>query len=248
MDSIGQGRHVGSWAGGMLRPSGLKSPHSLVGRLWDAVKDHDLASACLLGDKDVSSRRAGGSYAVVVNVPRAMPDARPVYLCSDPLNETYRRSGGATVRCAGDEVLGMLSERAPGFDNVRAVWDLEASDLSKETIRMYRSFLEAASPGSPLLECGGDEFLLRIGAARRSGGRFRPTAAGLLMFGSSAMILPEYPCFSLRYIEQIDLGISCLETIETGQESWSGNLFDFFCMVLGKITFHLRLPSSSSAA
>lgn len=138
----------------------------------------------------------------------------------------------------------MLGERAPGFDQLRLVADIDAGDLNQETISRYRAFHQSVSSNHPFSTYGTDEYLLRIGAARKSksDGKFHPTASGLLMFGNWTDIESEFPYYFLDYSEQFDPKIRWSDRLDSNSETWSGNLFDFFSMVFNKITLNLKLP------
>ncbi len=138
----------------------------------------------------------------------------------------------------------MLGERAPGFDQLRLVADIDAGDLNQETISRYRALHQSVSPNHPFSTCGTDEYLLGIGAARKSrgDGKLHPTASGLLMFGNRWDIVPEFPYYFLDYSEQFDPRNRWSDRLDSDSVSWSGNLFDFFSMAFNKIALNLKLP------
>ena len=68
-------------------------------------------SANILSRGDVRVQEAGKCRIVVIAVPRAEDQDRPVFLGSDPYTGTYRRSGEGDYRCTREEVDAMLKER-----------------------------------------------------------------------------------------------------------------------------------------
>ena len=167
-----------------------------------------------------------------------------MHINRDPIVGTCRRNGEGDCRRTEAEVINMLGERAPGFDQLRLVADIDAGDLNQETISRYRAFHQSVSSNHPFSTYGTDEYLLRIGAARKSksDGKFHPTASGLLMFGNWTDIESEFPYYFLDYSEQFDPKIRWSDRLDSNSETWSGNLFDFFSMVFNKITLNLKLP------
>lgn len=65
-------------------------------------------------------------------------------------------------------------------------------------------------------------------------GQLHPTAAGLLMFGYEDEIVRQYPYFYLDYQERGADG-QIGERIVSNSGKWSGNLFDFYLRISGKI-------------
>lgn len=69
-----------------------------------------------------------------------------------------------------------------------------------------------------------DEYLERIGAVGRSkkDNEFRPTAAGLLMFGEEYRIVRHFPDYFLDYREILDSTIRWTDRIQSGSGDWTG--------------------------
>ena len=69
-----------------------------------------------------------------------------------------------------------------------------------------------------------------------------PTAAGLLMFGEEYKILYEFPEYFLDYREILDPAIRWTDRLQSSSGDWTGNLFDFFFRVYGKLVKDLKIP------
>lgn len=76
----------------------------------------------------------------------------------------------------------------------------------------------------------------------RADGRLHPTAAGLLMFGDEYKILYEYPEYFLDYRELLDPAIRWTDRLQSSSGDWTGNLFDFFFRVYGKLVKDVKVP------
>lgn len=70
-----------------------------------------------------------------------------------------------------------------------------------------------------------------------------PTAAGLLMFGYEYEITREYNQYFLDYREVKDIRLRWVDRIVSNSGEWSGNLFDFYFLIVNKLT--VDLPSSA---
>lgn len=115
-------------------------------------------------------------------------------------------------------------------------------DFDKDSIRAYRTRYSIFHPDSAWTELSDSDFLVQIGAADDEGGKIRPTAAGLLMFGKERIITKEYPEYFLDYREHLDPEIRWTDRIYSQQPEWSGNVFDFFNRVSQKLLLDLKKP------
>ena len=61
-------------------------------------------SANILSHDDVFVQEAGGERIVVIRVPRARQDKRPIFIGQDAYSGTYKRSGEGDWRCTKEEV------------------------------------------------------------------------------------------------------------------------------------------------
>ena len=91
-----------------LRVQGLLDPCGLVEEFWAMVNDPAVVSANLLRPEDVWVDHTGGGSVVVIRVPPAERDQRPVYVGGDRFRGSYRRSGEGDYRCTRAEVWSML--------------------------------------------------------------------------------------------------------------------------------------------
>lgn len=76
----------------------------------------------------------------------------------------------------------------------------------------------------------------------RTDGNLHPTAAGLLMFGDEYKILYEYPEYFLDFRELLDPEIRWTDRLQSSSGDWTGNLFDFFFRVYGKLVKDIKIP------
>lgn len=116
--------------------------------------------------------------------------------------------------------------------------------LNSETVHAYRNRHMAYRREHVWERLSDEEYLERIGAARMSASDhvLHPTAAGLLMFGEEYKILYEFPEYFLDYREVLDPTIRWTDRLQSSSGDWTGNLFDFFFRVYGKIVKDLKVP------
>ena len=94
-----------------LRVQGLLEPHELAGEFWTLVNDPAVVSVNILRPEDVWVAGTEEGSVVVIQVPPAERDQRPVYVGGDPFRGSYRRSGEGDYRCNRAEVWSMLEAK-----------------------------------------------------------------------------------------------------------------------------------------
>ena len=92
-----------------LRPAKLPEPEKLIGEFWNILNDKRFVSANILSHDDVFVQEAGGERIVVIRVPRARQDKRPIFIGQDAYSGTYKRSGEGDWRCTKEEVDEMIA-------------------------------------------------------------------------------------------------------------------------------------------
>lgn len=208
----------------------LPNPQRLAEEFWAILNDPNRVSVNILTRGSLSIEETGGGRILVIRVPRAQRTDRPVYIEGDPLWGSYRRSGEGDYRCTPEEVRAMQRDAAVKTQDMALLTDLSLDALDPDSLGRYRARIQACRPGHP------DEtdpaFLCRIGAAgQASGEALCPTAAGLLMFGREPAIRQVFPSYSLDYREQAGPSGPCTHRLASGSGDWSGNLYDFYCIV-----------------
>lgn len=232
---------------GSLMVEGLANPDGLIKKFWDAVNNPSKVSANLLTSEDVTVHEVEGKRLVVINVPRAPRQARPVYVGKDRDRGTYRRNGEGDYHCSPDEILAMVRDASVVPLDALVLEDFSIEALSTESIDRFRLSLEAIRPDHPWVKLGHEDLLIKLNAAgRKSGeGDIHPTRAGLLMFGHEYEIIREYPEYFLDYREMGE-GARWRDRVVSNDGTWSGNIFDFWSMVLPRLAAGVKRPFALS--
>ena len=228
-----------------LHPVDLTETEWMLKDFWEIINDPRRVSINILGSEDVQVREIEGKRIIVINVPRAERDEKPVYINGDPVSGSYRRNGEGDYRCTYDEVQAMLRDSLARTPDMAVLTEMDQSVFDSGSIRSYRSRLRAVSPDHGLCALENQDFLLKLGATGRdSSGRIHPTAAGLLIFGREHEILREFPAYFLEYREKSESGEDI--SIVSSSGDWSGNLYDFFVKVSDRLEKDIFVPSGQS--
>jgi predicted HTH transcriptional regulator len=228
---------------GLPVPSGAKDPDKLQKELWDGLNNRKKTSTNILLDSDVSVDVVDNSSILVVRVPRAKREQRPVFINNDMLGGSYRRNGEGDYHCTRREINAMVRDSFPSDDDKRVLDNMSMDALDPESIRAYRQEFRDERPRHPWVDFGNDEFLVRLGAVARSeeDGLLHPTHAGLLMFGQEWRITDEYPEYFLD-CRQVFSERRWDNRIVSNTGEWSGNVYDFYGRAYRMLSDSLPVP------
>ena len=230
----------GTWSS-----TGLTDEAKLRKDFWDTINNHSKISVNLLKDKDVKTYTTdSGNIILVIYVPMAKREQKPIYINDDLFNGTFRRNWEGDYHCSKSEVLAMLRDEPEITMDMKVLGNMSLSDINLETLHGYRNRHMAYRSGHPWETLNDEQYLEKIGAAAiyEEDGKIHPTAAGLLMFGEEYRIVREFPEYFLDYREMLDPSIRWTDRLQSGSGDWTGNLFDFYFRVYNKLVKDIKIP------
>jgi len=230
---------------GALAIKGIAEPAKVVRALWDGLNNTQRVNVNLLREEDVETVEAEGKPVIRVTVPRATRRQRPVYVGQNPLTGSFRRNYEGDYRCTEETVRRMIAEQVEDTRDAHVLRGFGIGDLDSTTIAKYRQRYQTRSPDHPWNGLGEQEFLRSIGAfgKDREEGVEGPTSAGLLMFGRLVPLKEAFPNYMLDFQERADSRTDSrwIDRLTT-DGAWSGNLFDFYALVIQRLFRDLRVP------
>lgn len=237
-------------ADGTWYTTGMKDVQKLTKNLWNQANDPMKVSVNLLKESQIKSYKVGDDVILVIPVPRASRENRPVYLNNNMMKFTFKRNGEGDYHCTQREINAMLRDQADDSPDMKVLENKSIDDFDKESIKAYRIRYNTKHDGAAWTKLPDDEFLVVIGAASKetSDGKMHPTAAGLLMFGQEYLITPEFPNYFLDYQEKAEPGVRWTDRVQSQSGDWSGNVFDFFQKVYRKLTADFKVPFMTEGA
>jgi predicted HTH transcriptional regulator len=231
----------GSW-----RTTGLDiaDKGKLIKQFWDTINNRKKVNLNLLREDDVETYEVGEDLIIVIYVPMAKREQKPIYINDDLFGSTFRRNHEGDYRCTRLQVKTMLRDQAENTMDMEVLDDVPLTDLNHETVQGYRNRHRTLKPGHPFEKLNDDEYLRCIGAAgiSREDQQLHPTAAGMLMFGDEYNIVRHYPEYFLDYREMLDPTIRWTDRLQSSSGEWSGNLCDFYFRVYNKLIMDVKIP------
>lgn len=226
-----------------LIPRGVTDPEQMISDIWNTLNNPQKISRNILLDNHVYMVDYNGAKIIVMEIPRAERTDKPIYVGTDLFKGSFRRNHEGDYHCTRDEVLAMLRDQtAESVDN-KVLENLSLSDLNRESISRYRIMFQNKKPNHAWVRLRDDEFLLKIGAAKKgSDAKVHPTFAGLLFFGDFITIMDEAPNYFLDYRERFSSDTRWSDRVCSGDGDWSGNIFDFYFKVIDRLTADVKKP------
>lgn len=147
----------GSWTA-----TGLQDSAKLLKEFWDLINNKEKVNLNLLRDDDVEIYEEQGNIIMVIHVPKAARELKPIYINHDIFTGTYRRNWEGDYVCSKSEVLGMLRDQPENTMDMKVLDHMEVDELNKETIRAYRNRHMALKPHHPWEKLSAHDYLEMI--------------------------------------------------------------------------------------
>jgi predicted HTH transcriptional regulator/DNA-binding CsgD family transcriptional regulator len=226
--------------------TGITEPGRVIDQLWSNLNNREKVSINILKDDNVSVSTHDGKQFIRIVVPQARREQKPVYVGKNPLTGTFRRNFSGDYLCDESTVKRMIAEQVEESRDAKLLSHFTENDLDSTTLRSYRNRFRSTKPTHPWNSLDDREFLRSIGGLtrERASGEEGLTLAGLLMFGKLRPILDAVPYYLPDYQErraEDDDGTRWVDRVTT-DGTWSGNLYDFFQIVIQKLYRDLKVP------
>jgi ATP-dependent DNA helicase RecG len=151
---------------------------------------------------DISTENVHGKNVVVVFVPEAQSQDKPIFFKAQGLPRgALRRIGSTDQRCTDDDMSVFYQGRQQESFDAGIVADTSMDDLSLDAIADYRKSRAQANPDAEELRWSDEELLQALGSTRRDQkGVWRFTVGGLILFGKSSSLRRCFPMTRVDYI------------------------------------------------
>ncbi|MHA0874306.1 RNA-binding domain-containing protein [Enterobacter pasteurii] len=225
--------------------AGINDINTVKKQLFDLAGNNRKVNVNLLTDQSVHTVALEGKDVLVIEIPIARREQKPVYLNNQPMSETWFRVHDGDHRCTEEQVRRMMAEQVEESRDNRIVQNFDMNDINLESLLAYRNILSASNPTHPALELDNFAFLRSIGGYRkdRQTGLEGMTLAGILMFGTWEAIQDVAPNYFVDYQERPEARTERRWVDRLCPDgTWSGNIFDFYRRTYRKLIADLKVP------
>ena len=151
---------------------------------------------------EIQTELLKGRPVIRVFVPEAPAHDKPIYFKARGLPKgAFRRIGSTDHHCTEDDLLALFQGRQQESFDASLAADSSLEDLSPEAIDEYRKARADFNPDAEELRWSDHDVLHALGAIRRDAkGDWRPTIAGMVLFGTPIALRRCLPMIRVDYI------------------------------------------------
>ena len=151
---------------------------------------------------ELSTELVNGQAVVVAFVPEAQPQDKPVFFKAQGLPRgALRRVGSVDQHCTDDDLAAFYQGRQRESFDAGLVPDATLDDFAPEALADYRQARADSNPDAEELRWTDAELLRSLGCTTQDGqGAWRPTVAGLMLFGTPQALRRCFPTTRVDYI------------------------------------------------
>ncbi|MBU1619907.1 MAG: putative DNA binding domain-containing protein [Gammaproteobacteria bacterium] len=229
---------------GNLTLAGIEDVDIVRKQLFDMASNSEKVNVNLLINDSAQVVILDGKKLLVVEIPAARREQKPVYLKNQPMRESYIRLHEGDHRCSEEQVKRMLAEQVETSRDDKILKGFNIADIDLDSLKAFKNLFAAAKPQHPWLELDLFELFKKIGGWRldRQSGEEGITVAGVLMFGTWDAIQEAAPNYFVDYRERDEANTERWVDRLHPDGSWSGNVFDFYRRTYRKLVTDLKVP------
>ncbi|MCD8291954.1 MAG: putative DNA binding domain-containing protein, partial [Prevotella sp.] len=223
---------------------GVNNVQKILEDFWNTINS-DKVSENILLDNDVEIVEMDGKNIICINIPQADWRVKPVYLNNNMFKCSYKRNNAGDYHCTEKDVKTMLRDANEEGNDGSLMEGFTMDDIDLDTLHGYRNAFRTLNQEHPWNNVDDKIFLMNfrgyvIDRRIRQEGL---TAAGLMMFGKGLSISERFGNFRMDYIDMSNLiGNERYKYRLTYDGRWENNFFQFFTMVLPKLTLDMPRP------
>ena len=223
---------------------GVDDAQKIVNDFWNTINS-DKVNEIILCSNDVDTVEIDGVQIVCIHVPQADWRIKPIYLNGNVYKGTYRRNHEGDYHCTERQVRAMIRDSFEDGNDSRLLEHYDMRDIDPDSLHRYRTLFRFRNEGHVWNEVDDISFLRNLGGCTidRESGKETLTVAGLMMFGTGLAVRERFANFRKDYVNMCNLiGDERYSDRLTYDGRWENNLFQFFSIVLPKISFDLPRP------
>jgi len=124
----------GSW-----RTTHLQDESRLIKDFWDTINNRNKVNVNLLTEKNIETYNVNGDVIIVISVPKASREFKPIYINDNLFGGTFRRDHEGDYHCSEAEVRGMLRDQAERSVDNKVLDNMDIGVLYSGTIKSFRT-------------------------------------------------------------------------------------------------------------
>ena len=224
---------------------GVTNTEVLISDIWNNLNNRQKVSYNHLYDKHIYALSFDNIEVVVMEVPRAQYNYKPIYVGNNPYTGSYKRNFEGDYHMDKESVNAMIRDSFSYShdDEILEYFDIE--DLDCDALMAYRTRFKYTNPAHLYNDLDDRTFLTKLGGYRIDKQRKIEgvTRAGVLMFGKTETFNHIYNGVNFDYRNETNLLGNMRwsdRVIENG--IWEKNIYNFLTKVYVKVTSEFEVP------
>lgn len=220
---------------------GVGNPQHVLNSLWNILSNDNKVSYRTVGNQDVTSITVDDKTVILVHVPEAPENIKPVYI-NGKVDNTYIRTGDGDRKANKSEIAAMLRNANPDLDTL-PVEGCTMADLDQESVLRFKQQMAVRYPNKHYLEMDHAEFLTENGFCRvdRQTGELRILRGALLCLGKVNSIREYYPHYHLDYYNRRGDNARWIDRVSDDEPGdLEMNIYNFYNIVDEKLRLALK--------
>ncbi len=230
---------------------GIENPEYVIKELFDTLNNPQKVNVNILNNEDIVIINIDQKNIIWVKIPKATRKQKPVFKGQNPFTGTFIRQGEGDYKCKEECIKRLLAEQIEDSRDSKVLKNFDFDDIELSTFYAYRNIFKSHKPDHPFNALNDIDFLQSIGGYKknRESGTVGLTLAGLLMFGKQNSIEDVLPYYMVDYQER-PRAVTEKRWVDRvyPDGTWSGNIFDFYRIVIRKLYQDLKIPFSLKEA
>lgn len=137
---------------GKLSLAGIEDIDIVQKQLFDIANNKAKVNVNLLTNESVQKIVIDGKPLLIIKIPSAKREDRPIYLTNQPMKETYIRLHEGDHRCDEEQVKRMMAEQVESCRDDKILQGYNFGDIDLDSLRAYKNLFAAAKPQHTWLE------------------------------------------------------------------------------------------------
>lgn len=214
---------------------GVNDPAKILKDMWNTISNPQKVSHSSLKDSDVELISIDGKQLILIRIPEADKNFKPIYL-NGHYENAYIRKGDGDYKMTDAQLRSTLRNSRP-IDDSLYIDGMSLYDLDPISISSFKEKLSARYPQNHFEDYSPQAFLQRIGAIKICDDSTISIKNGtLLFFGKYEKIKEVFPSFFMDYVNRPDPSFRWIDRVSTDDLSdLQMNIYNFFNIVFEKL-------------
>jgi ATP-dependent DNA helicase RecG len=221
---------------------GVPDTDKIIQEIGSTLDNQQKVSRNLLTNDDITVLEINNAKVIVLHVPEADYRLKPIYLNSNKVTHSYKRTQQGDAHVTDEELSMMLRDADATSSDLTLMEHFDMNDIDIDSLHKYRTNFNLRNPGHVFSDKEDKDFLRNMGGyiVDRATGKEGLSLAGLMMFGKGLSIRERFPGFRMDYLDLVNVPKgSSLKWNDrlTYDGRWENNLYNFISYVMSKIGF-----------